>query len=181
MKQRDEIPGLSLKICGGYTGIDKDFISEQIRKIREHKLEKSIKIYPEFEGDKKLEFFNDVDVISVPVRKYDGYGLYLLEANASGIPVVQPATGAFPEIVGKTGGGIVYSPDTVEALADNLTILMKNKELIASLGKKGNEMVRKEFSLDKMSAGLAEVYNNVMQWCLGLIIFQNRSCSEVSF
>ncbi|MDI9553199.1 MAG: hypothetical protein QM232_05525 [Bacteroidota bacterium] len=40
---------------------------------------------------------------------------------------------------------------------------MKNKELIASLGKKGNEMVRKEFSLDKMSAGLAEVYNNVMQ------------------
>ena len=163
MKQRDEIPGLSLKICGGYTGIDKDFISEQIRKIREHKLEKSIKIYPEFEGDKKLEFFNDVDVISVPVRKYDGYGLYLLEANASGIPVVQPATGAFPEIVGKTGGGIVYSPDTVEALADNLTILMKNKELIASLGKKGNEMVRKEFSLDKMSAGLAEVYNNVMQ------------------
>ncbi|NLK54843.1 MAG: glycosyltransferase family 4 protein [Bacteroidales bacterium] len=163
MKQRDEIPGLLLKICGGYTGIDKDFISEQIRKIREHKLEKSIKIYPEFEGDKKLEFFNDVDVISVPVRKYDGYGLYLLEANASGIPVVQPATGAFPEIVGKTGGGIVYSPDTVDALADNLTMLLKDKELIASLGKKGNEMVRKEFSLDKMSAGLAEVYNNVMQ------------------
>ena len=163
MKNQDQIPGLSLKICGGYTGIDKDFISEQIKKIREHKLEKSIRIYPDFEGDKKLEFFSDVDVISVPVRKYDGYGLYLLEANASGIPVVQPATGAFPEIVEKTGGGIIYSPDTGGALADNLTKLLKDRTLITSLGQKGSEMVRKEFSLEKMSAGLSEVYNKAMQ------------------
>jgi glycosyltransferase involved in cell wall biosynthesis len=108
MKKQNQIPGLSLKICGGYTGADKEFISEQIRKIRKSKLEKSVKIYPEFAGEKKLEFFRDVDVISVPVRKYDGYGLYLLEANASGVPVVQPATGAFPEIVVKNRGGIIY-------------------------------------------------------------------------
>ena len=44
--------------------------------------------------------------MSVPVRKHDGYGLYLLEANAAGVPVVQPATGAFPEIIERTRGGI---------------------------------------------------------------------------
>ena len=162
MKKQDQIPGLSLKICGGYTGVDKEFISAQIRKIRENKLEKSVKIYPEFQGDKKLEFFSDVDVISVPVRKYDGYGLYLLEANASGIPVVQPATGAFPEIVERTEGGIIYSPDTVSELADNLTKLLKDKKKIASLGEKGSRMVRQELSLDKMSLGLAEVYNKAL-------------------
>jgi len=162
MKKQDQIPGLSLKICGGYTGVDKEFISAQIRKIRENKLEKSVKIYPEFEGDKKLEFFRDVDVISVPVRKYDGYGLYLLEANASGIPVVQPATGAFPEIVERTGGGIIYSPDTVSELADNLTKLLKDRKKLASLGEMGSRMVRQELSLARMSAGLAEVYNKAM-------------------
>jgi len=73
MKKQDLIPGLTLKVCGGYTGIDKSFISAQIKKIREHKLEKSVRIYHEFQGDKKAEFFHDVDVISVPVRKYDGY------------------------------------------------------------------------------------------------------------
>ena len=154
---------MSLKICGGYTGVDKEFISAQIKKIRENKLEKSVKLYPEFEGDKKLEFFRDVDVISVPVRKYDGYGLYLLEANASGIPVVQPATGAFPEIVERTGGGIIYSPDTVSELADNLTKLLKDKKKIASLGEKGSRMVRQELSLERMSAGLAEVYNKAIK------------------
>lgn len=163
MKKQDKIPGLSLKVCGGYTGTDKEFISAQIRKIRDHKLEKSVKIYPEFAGEKKIEFFRDVDVISVPVRKYDGYGLYLLEANAAGVPVVQPATGAFPEIVEKTRGGIIYSPDTVKELADNLTRLLKDRKLITSLGESGRIIVRQEFSLSKMSDGLSEVYNKALK------------------
>lgn len=163
LKKKDLIPGLTLNVCGGYTGTDKQFISQQIKKIREQKLEKSVKIYPEFQGDKKLEFFNDVDVISVPVRKYDGYGLYILEANAAGIPVVQPATGAFPEIIERTGGGIVYSPDTVVDLASSLYKLLTDKELLYLLGEKGGKMVGQELSLDKMSAGLSEVYNNTIK------------------
>jgi glycosyltransferase involved in cell wall biosynthesis len=109
-----------------------------------------------------MEFFDNVDVISVPVRKYDGYGLYILEANAAGIPVVQPATGAFPEIIETTGGGIVYTPDTVSDLATSLNKLFKDKELISSLGEKGRKMVLQELSLDKMSAGLSEVYNKAI-------------------
>jgi len=162
MKKQNLIPGLTLNICGGYTGTDKNFISQQIKKIRENNLEKSVKIYPEFQGDKKLEFFHNVDVISVPVRKYDGYGLYILEANAAGIPVVQPATGAFPEIIDKTKGGIIYSPDTISELASNLHKLLKDREMITSLGETGRKMVRQELSLDKMSAGLSEVYNKAI-------------------
>ena len=163
MKKEDQIPALSLKVCGGFTGVDKDFISAQIKKIRENKLEKSVKIYPQFEGEGKMSFFRDVDIVSVPVRKYDGYGLYLLEANASGVPVVQPATGAFPEIVQRTGGGIVYSPDTVGALAESLTRLLKDRKMLTALGRKGSLMVRQEFSLEKMSAGLSEIYKKAMQ------------------
>jgi glycosyltransferase involved in cell wall biosynthesis len=109
-----------------------------------------------------MEFFDNVDVISVPVRKYDGYGLYILEANAAGIPVVQPATGAFPEIIETTGGGIVYKPDTVSDLAASLYKLLKDKELMLSLGEKGKKMVLQELSLDKMSAGLSVVYNKAI-------------------
>jgi len=162
LKEKDLIPGLTLNVCGGFTGADKPFVSAQIKKIREHKLEKTVKIYPEFQGDKKMEFFHDVDIISVPVRKYDGYGLYILEANAAGIPVVQPATGAFPEIIERTGGGILYSPDTVSGLAENLYKLLKDKELISKLGLKGSKMVRQELSLDKMASGLSEVYKKAI-------------------
>jgi len=162
LKKKDLIQGLTLNVCGGYTGLDKSFLLKQIKKIKEAGLAKSTKIYPEFQGDKKMEFFNDVDVISVPVRKYDGYGLYILEANGAGIPVVQPATGAFPEIIATTGGGILYSPDTVQDLAESLYKLLSDKELLYSLGANGGKMVRQELSLDKMSSRLSEVYNKTI-------------------
>ncbi|MBK7712048.1 MAG: glycosyltransferase family 4 protein [Bacteroidales bacterium] len=101
--------------------------------------------------------------MSVPVRKHDGYGLYILEANASGVPVVQPETGAFPEIIEKTKGGITYSPDTIESLSDALVKFLENKELRASLGELGKENVLKKLSLTQMSDGLAVVYNETMK------------------
>ncbi len=159
LRSKDLFPGLTLSVCGGYTGDDKQFISEQIKKIREKGLQKFIKIYPEFQGNKKSEFFAAVDVISVPVRKYDGYGLYILEANGAGIPVVQPDTGAFPEIVAKTGGGIIYSPDSSEELSKCLQQMLTNESLRKELGKTGRENVKIRFSLEKMSEGLSGVYN----------------------
>jgi glycosyltransferase involved in cell wall biosynthesis len=163
MKKRNSIPELTLNVCGGYTGDDKPFVTLQIKKIREHGYQKSVRIYPEFQGNKKAEFFNDVDVISVPVRKYDGYGMYILEANLAGVPVVQPATGAFPEIIAATGGGITYEPDTVDALADALTKVLTNKTLKEELGKKGFSGVRSELSLDKMSKGLHLLYDKTIK------------------
>lgn len=163
LKKHNTFQDLTLNVCGGYTGIDKPFLAAQIKKIRHAGLAKSIRIYPEFQGEAKIRFFNDVDVISVPVRKHDGYGLYLLEANASGVPVVQPATGSFPEIVEKTGGGIIYTPDTVDKLTESLKNLLSNKELMLHLREEGIKNVRQEFSIDKMSEGLANVYSNTLK------------------
>ena len=134
-------------MSGGFTGSDKAFIAEQIRKIKSHGLKSFIRIYPEFHGNSKEEFFSNIDIMSVPVRKHDGYGLYILEANASGVPVVQPETGAFPEIIEKTKGGITYSPDTVEELSAALVRLFEDNSLRASLGETGKENVLKELSL----------------------------------
>jgi glycosyltransferase involved in cell wall biosynthesis len=163
IKTSNLVPGLTLHVCGGFTGDDKAFISDQIRKIRESGFRKSVKIYPEFMGDKKLEFFNNVDVISVPVRKYDGYGLYILEANGAGIPVVQPATGAFPEILGMTGGGIVYSPDNKEELVKALVKMLNDPGKQKELGDAGRKNVRTELSLEKMSVNLSGIYNSLIK------------------
>jgi glycosyltransferase involved in cell wall biosynthesis len=161
LKSGNKLPGLTLHISGGYTGDDKPFIAEQIRKIKSKGLKSFVKIYPEFQGNSKHEFFSNIDVMSVPVRKHDGFGLYLLEANAAGIPVVQPATGAFPEIIEKTAGGITYSPDSVSDLSDALLKILNENELRAKLGKDGQQNVLEDFSLAKMSVGLAQVYNNL--------------------
>ena len=159
LKSENMIPGLTLHVCGGYTSDDKPFIKKQVKKIGDHGLSESIRIYPEFQGDIKQEFFRNIDLMSVPVKKYDGYGLYILEANAAGVPVVQPSTGAFPEIIKMTEGGIVYTPDTPDALADACYKLLKDKALLVRLGDAGRKKVKEEFSLGKMAEGLEKVYH----------------------
>ena len=56
---------------------------------------------------KKVQFFHDIDVLSVPSPYHEPKGLYLLEAMACGVPVVQPNHGAFPELIARTGGGVL--------------------------------------------------------------------------
>jgi glycosyltransferase involved in cell wall biosynthesis len=153
---------LTLKVSGGYTGDDKSFIMKQMKKISKAGFSESVKIYPEFAGLEKREFLGSIDVLCVPVRKHDGYGLYLLEANAAGVPVIQPATGAFPEIIARTGGGITYNPDTIMQLADTLEKYLIEKETLKKLGREGKENVIKNLSLVKMSEGLSEVYKSVI-------------------
>ena len=163
LKSGDRLPGLTLHVSGGFTGSDKPFIEEQIKKIKSGGLKSFIRIYPEFHGNSKEEFFSNIDIMSVPVRKHDGYGLYILEANAAGVPVVQPETGAFPEIIEKTQGGITYSPDSTEALCSSLVKLFENSVLRSSLGEKGRENVLKELSLSGMSDRLSVVYSGIMK------------------
>lgn len=163
LKTGGKLPDLTLHVSGGFTGSDKPFITEQIRKIKAHGLKGSIRIYPEFKGNSKEEFFSSVDIMSVPVRKHDGYGLYILEANAAGVPAVQPDTGAFAEIIGKTNGGITYAPDSVGELSSALLKLFNDNNLRTKLGEEGRKNVLKELSLDSMSKGLSDVYDETMR------------------
>jgi glycosyltransferase involved in cell wall biosynthesis len=157
------MPDLTLHVSGGYTGSDKPFIREQIKKIKNAGLKSSVRLYPEFQGDSKEEFFSSIDIMTVPVAKHDGYGLYVLESNAYGVAVAEPATGAFPEIIEMTGGGITYNPDTVEQLADSLEGILRNSELRNELAARGREKVMKELTTEKMSEGLSRIYNSTTQ------------------
>jgi glycosyltransferase involved in cell wall biosynthesis len=161
LRKGKRLPGLTLHVSGGYTGDDKNFISIQVKKIRQAGLENAVKFYDDFTGEGKREFFSNIDVMCVPVRKHDGYGLYLLEANAAGIPVIQPSTGAFPEIIEKTSGGITYSPDNISGLASALEKFLNNREFVLNCSLKGRENVAKELSIEKMSSELSLVYNTI--------------------
>ena len=161
LKREKNFSNLLLNVCGGYTSDDKPFIRQQIDKIKTAGFKSSVKIYPGFAGRGKKEFLDSIDIMSVPVRKYDGYGLYILEANASGIPVVQPATGAFPEILATTGGGILYNPDDTETLAANIRALLSDKVMSGKLGELGRQRTNTLLTHMNMAEGMYKVYKSL--------------------
>jgi glycosyltransferase involved in cell wall biosynthesis len=106
----------------------------------------------------KLAFFRCVDALSVPSPYVEPKGLYLLEAMASGVPVVQPRHGAFPEMIANTGGGLLVEPGNPAAFAEALRKLRDDPALAADLGRRGAEGVRRHYTAEKMAARALEVY-----------------------
>jgi glycosyltransferase involved in cell wall biosynthesis len=110
----------------------------------------------------KLDFLKKLSVFSVPESYADPKGLFLLEAMACGIPVVQPRRGAFTEIVETTGGGVLVEPDNAEALAHAFLELWKNPARSAELGRRGYQGVRAHYSARQMAESALAVYHSVV-------------------
>ena len=114
---------------------------------------------PDREG--KIALLRSFDVFSVPTTYADPKGLFLLEAMANGLPVVQPRHGAFPEIIDRTGGGVLVQPEAPDALADALFQLLTDRPKAAALGRAAADGVRSHYTVDQMAASAEQVYAKV--------------------
>jgi glycosyltransferase involved in cell wall biosynthesis len=99
--------------------------------------------------------------MSVPATYKEPKGLFLLEAMACGIPVVQPRRGAFTEVLERTGGGLLVEPDSVESLAQGIISVANDKQLAETLSERGYENVRKQYSVARMADKALEVYESL--------------------
>lgn len=162
LKKKPGFEDVKLMLTGGYTGDDKKFLRGIHKKIKRNKLSDQVIVQDEFEGEDRLKFFEKVSVVSVPVRIGEAFGIYLTESMASGIPVVQPALGAFPEIVNTTGGGRVYPENTPEGLSKALETHLTDRENFEPLSKKAREGIENDFNINTLAAELIEEYNKVI-------------------
>ena len=112
--------------------------------------------------DQKIAYLQTLDLLSVPVTYDEPKGLFLLEAMACGVPVVQPRRGAFTEIIERTNGGILVDPENPENLADGISSLAKNPDFVAELGRNGYDGVRSAFTVSLMTKRTIDVYSNML-------------------
>jgi glycosyltransferase involved in cell wall biosynthesis len=112
--------------------------------------------------DEKMTFLRRLDVLSVPAVYDEPKGLSILEALASGVPVVQPRRGAFVEVVERTGGGLLVDADDPDSLADGLHQLWQDRARRDELGQKGFDSVRSQYSIQHSADCLLKVYDRVL-------------------
>jgi glycosyltransferase involved in cell wall biosynthesis len=110
--------------------------------------------------EQKVEFLKSLDVLSVPTVYREPKGLYVLEALANGIPVVQPRHGAFPEILEATGGGLLVEPGNPEDLARALEELMKDPTGRMQLAHGGRAVVHSQYDDATMARRTLEILSN---------------------
>jgi glycosyltransferase involved in cell wall biosynthesis len=113
--------------------------------------------------EQKISFLQSLDVLSVPATYDEPKGIFLLEAMACGVPVVQPRRGGFTEIVEKTGGGLLVEPDNLESLADGILRINRDAELANTLSDAGFRNVRQFYSVARMADRALEVYEGLLE------------------
>jgi glycosyltransferase involved in cell wall biosynthesis len=161
LKSKPGYEDVGLTLTGGQTGADSKFIKNQKKKIKNANLERVVEFCDDFNEDGRHKFFGKVSVVSVPVRKELAFGLYLLESMASGVPVLQPNQGAFPELIELSGGGAIYEPNTPDSLCEKLIELLSQPEKIERLAEKGIQGVKEHFNIYTKSDEVVELYKQL--------------------
>lgn len=126
-------------------------MEEQKRKLERAGVLADVRWFPNVTRAEKIAFMQSLDVFCTPALYGEAFGLYVLEALACGVPVVQPRHAAFPEVVEATGGGLIAEPDTA-ALATGIETLLSDPAEARRLGQHGREKVITHFNVDRMAA-----------------------------
>jgi len=92
------------------------------------------------------EMLGLADLFVLPSTQFDALPTAVIEAMASGLPVVAFATGGVPEIVVDGETGLVLPKTDADALADSISGLLTDKGRARSMGEKGRARAEAEFS-----------------------------------
>jgi glycosyltransferase involved in cell wall biosynthesis len=92
----------------------------------------------------------------------EGFGISLLESMASSRPCVATRTGAIPEILRHRETGLLVKPADSVDLGDAMVTLLSDPALRTAMGKKGLEVVKRDFTLERMTADTLGVYRDLI-------------------
>lgn len=157
-----DTPQVKLRIAGWVSAEYEPYLAELHAKVKEWDLGDRVDFQRYIERDQKIEFLRSLDAFSVPVTYGAPKGLYVLEAWACGVPVVQPAIGVFPELIAATGGGLLCEPRNYSSLRNRLEYLRDNPAEAAALGERGRQATLANYTAQKMAAATIALYEKLL-------------------
>ena len=166
LRQRTSSSPMRLEVAGYLAHANRDYLDRVRQTLERANLGTEFHYRGELDRAGKLAFLRQLDVLSVPATYDEPKGMFLLEAMASGVPVVQPRRGGFIEIVENTGGGLVVDPPgpgNPDSLADALYRLWSDRGMLRTLSARAFDGVRAHYTIEQSASRLLEVYKTVLK------------------
>lgn len=146
-------------LVAGYLGAsDRPYFERVKAYCAEQGISDNVDFRGEVDRAAKIEFLEQCHLLSVPATYPESKGLYILEALAAGVPVVQPRAGSFPELIEATRGGLLYDPEGPQSLANAIMRLMDDAPQRRQLAEQGRSAVRDSFTDEQMADDTWRIY-----------------------
>jgi glycosyltransferase involved in cell wall biosynthesis len=158
LRRMPDMPPCRLRVSGWLGDNERPYLEELRQRLEQAGLGSDFEHVETPDHASKVRFLESLDVFSVPTTYQEPKGLYLLEALANGVPVVQPRHGSFPELIEATGGGLLVNPDDPEDLARGLHELLLDHQRREALGRQGREAVHARFNAATMARATVAIY-----------------------
>ncbi len=154
---------LRLHIGGGCGPSDEPLVAEMRERLQKAGLLGEVQFFPNLTREQKIEFYRSITVLSVPALYGEAFGLYLVEAWAAGVPVVQPRPAAFPELIEVSGAGLLCEPKNPPDLARTIAQLLSDPERLQSMRQFARRAAVERFAVGPMAASFAEIAGKLVQ------------------
>ncbi len=148
-------PNIRLTIIG--SGPEEDFLKRKCKFLRIEDHIRFLGKRPPKEIPKNL---SKADIFIFPSH-HESFGLAILEAMASYLPILASRSTAIPELVHDGENGLLHSPGNINELAKNLKTLIENDTLRKSMGKKSREIAQ-NYSWENIINKLIKIYFNML-------------------
>jgi glycosyltransferase involved in cell wall biosynthesis len=158
----DQAAEMRLEAAGYLSPSSRPYLEDVRARLRRAGLDGEFTYRGELDREGKIAFLSTLDLLSVPATYDEPKGMFLLEAMASGVPVVQPRRGAFTEIVERTGGGVLVEPEDTDRLAAAFATLWQDRAQRAALANRAYAGVRVHYSVSESTTRLLQVYDDVV-------------------
>ena len=160
------MPGMQatrLRIAGWLGEKNRAYAEQVFGRLREAGLGEAFEYVGEVDRKGKLDFLASLAVLAVPTTYQEPKGLFVLEALAAGVPVVQPEHGAFPEMLATTEGGLLHRPEDPQHLAERLHELLSDEELRQRLASVSRRNVQTTRNAAVMASRTVDVLREVVE------------------
>ncbi|MCD6094334.1 glycosyltransferase family 4 protein, partial [bacterium] len=114
--------------------------------------------YKGFLDEKDIPYIYNLSKIFLFPSFYEGFGLPVLEAMQSGVPVLASNTSSLKEVVGD--GGIMHNPTDYEAFAKDIIRLLKDNRFYEKIRERGISQAKK-FSWERSAKKLVKIFNEL--------------------
>jgi glycosyltransferase involved in cell wall biosynthesis len=104
-----------------------------------------------------LEILSVTDIFVLP-SLWEGMSIALLEAMASGVPVIATNVGSNPEVVTNGINGFIVPPKDSKSLADKMGELLVDSRKATDMGFQGRTIVKEYFGIDRLVKKHEELY-----------------------